>query len=111
MVFLVGVSHGIVARLAALLAQADVPAAARLLGHGVLLNVMLAAMLCLLAWGAVPWMYHLKQDAEVTRLALPYYRIIVLSLLPTAVFLALSRYLEASGRTGMIFFISVSLAV
>lgn len=109
--FLIGISHGLVPRVAALVAHARYQEATRFFRHSLLLNVSIGAILCLLMYQLAPLLYRLNQDPQVAQLAVPYCQVIAVSILPDAVFATVSRYLEAMARTQVIFFNSLLACV
>lgn len=67
-------------------------------------NSLLVDVLASAAVGSIMWFFsyampHLGQDEAVWRLAIPYYQVMVVSLIPYVVFLAFKQYLEGLGNT------------
>lgn len=67
-------------------------------------NSLIVDLLATFAVGGLMWavsyaMPHMGQDEAVWQLAIPYYRVLVLSLIPYVVFLAFKQYLEGLGNT------------
>ena len=108
---LVGISHGLVPRVAALVSNGRYQEANSFFKHSLLLNAAIGTVLCLLMYQLAPGFYHLNQDPQVAKLAVPYCQVIAISLLPDMIAMTLMRYLEAVSRTKIIFFSSLLACV
>lgn len=109
--FLIGVSHGLVPRVAALVANKNYQEAISLFKNSLLLNVAMGTMLCFMMYQFAPMLDHLDQDSQVVKLAIPYCQIIAVSLLPDMISITLMRYLEAISKTKIIFYASLVTCV
>lgn len=103
-IFLFGMSHGAVPLVAASIANFRYKEATQLFKHSMLINTALSAIWCILMLKIAPVLYQLKQDPEVARLAMPYFRIITIAILPKMVSATLIRYLEGIARTRPVFY-------
>ncbi len=108
---LVGISHGLVPRVAALVSSSRYQEANSFFKHSLLLNAAIGTILCLLMYQLAPSLYHLNQDPQVAKLAVPYCQVIAMSLLPDMIAMTLMRYLEAVSRTKIIIFSSLLACV
>lgn len=110
-IFLVGISHGLVPRVAALVADSRYKQATHFLKHSLLLNAVVGTALCTLMIKLAPVLYYLKQDPQVAKRAVPYLYVIATSIIPDMVFMTLIRYLEGVARTRVIFYTSLLTCV
>ena len=108
---LIGISHGLVPRVAALVANKQYQDATAWFKNSLLLNAVLGTMLCLMMYQLAPLLNRFDQDPEVVQLAIPYFQIVVISLLPDMVSITLMRYLEAVAQTSIIFYASLVTCV
>lgn len=98
-VFGVGITSGI-SPLVAHASGERKPAAINIIfKHGLLTAAVLGIVMMILLLSCAPLIGHLNQPAIVVSLALPYIRIISLSLLPVMLFFALRRLGEGLGDT------------
>lgn len=105
--FLIGISHGLVPRVAARVANKDYQEATSLFKNSLLLNLAIGTMLCFIMYQFAPMLDRLDQDPQVVQLAIPYCQIVAVSLLPDMIAITLMRYLEATSKTSIIFYASL----
>ena len=94
-----GICLGLTPVVGELYAQGREREAASGLKHAVILYSLLGAAITLLQFAFEPLMYRLGQPAEVVGAAVPYYRLLALSMLPVMLFGAWKQFLEGIGNT------------
>ena len=67
--------------------------------HGMLLNASLGIVMFIFLVFAEPALYYLKQPPEVVALALPYFRIVSLSMIPLMLFQGLKQFADGMSAT------------
>lgn len=108
MVFGLGVSYAITPLVAAADGAQDQSRITAIFSNGLVVNTILGMIL---AFGVVlctPVLYHLDQPAEVVTLAIPYLRIITVSLIPYMVFQSFRQFAEGLGNTRQAMYITLS---
>lgn len=104
LVFCVGLSYGATPLIAAAGSQKDHGQNRALLKHGFLVNVLTGVVLVGLMLVCSPVLHLLDQPENVVALAVPYLDVMLISLLPLAVFSAFKQFAEGLSftRTAMI---------
>lgn len=76
----------------------------RQLFNGLYVSIVFAVLVCFLCWWLSPFAYMLGQDEEVARLAIPYFKIMAISLIPNAIYRAFVAFSDGLSftRTGML---------
>jgi len=108
MVFGLGVSYAITPLVAAADGEQDQSKITAIFSNGLVVNTILGMIL---AFGIVlctPILYYLDQPAEVVTLAIPYLRIITVSLIPYMVFQSFRQFAEGLGNTRQAMYITLS---
>lgn len=95
----IGVALGMTPLVGELFAQGDRRRSAALLQNGILFFTLLGVVMGLIQYAAIPLLYHLGQPAEVVDMAIPYYRMLVLSMPFIMLFFAFKQFLEGVGNT------------
>jgi MATE family multidrug resistance protein len=67
--------------------------------HGMVLNTSLGAVMFVFLLFAEPVLYHLKQPPEVVALAIPYFKIVALSMIPMMMFQGLKQFADGASET------------
>ncbi|UOG73538.1 MATE family efflux transporter [Hymenobacter tibetensis] len=107
MVLGLGLSMGITPLVAAADGQRDVRQLGRLLSTGVWLCALAGIVLGAAGLLIAPLLGHLRQPAEVVRLAAPWVRVLFLSLLPLMVFQGFKQFAEGLGLTRQAMYLSI----
>ncbi|WP_400190283.1 MATE family efflux transporter [Hymenobacter sp. B81] len=94
-----GVSMGITPLVAAADGRRDTVALGQLLVNGVTMSTLAGLALAGLGWLLLPLLPHIDQPAEVVQLALPWARVMFLSLIPLMVFQGFKQFAEGLGLT------------
>jgi MATE family multidrug resistance protein len=79
--------------------QNDIEKGKNLFQHGMLMNTSLGVVMFIVLLYAEPIFYLLKQQPEVVKLAVPYYRIIALSMIPMMIFQGLKQFADGLSQT------------
>lgn len=99
MVFGIGMFIGLTPLIGQALGAKDKNRVASFLKNGWLLSVFLSIMLFIATWGLSYAMPYMNQPEEVWKLAIPYYRILCVSLIPFMLFMFLKQFGEGLGNT------------
>jgi len=67
--------------------------------HGMILNISLGLVMFLMLLFAEPILHHLKQPPEVVALAIPYFKIVALSMIPLMIFQGLKQFADGASET------------
>ena len=94
-----GVTLGLTPLVGELFARGRHRDAASYLKHSMLLYSLAGAAITALQLVLVPLMYRMGQPSEVVDAAVPYYRLLALSMLPVMLFGAFKQFLEGIGNT------------
>ena len=70
-----------------------------LLQNSTILNTIISLLLTITLFGLSYLMPYMGQPEDVVKLAIPYYRIIVISMLPFLMFATIRQFLEGLGKT------------
>ncbi len=108
MVFGLGVSYAITPLVAAADGQKDQYKITTIFSNGLLINNILGVILALGVVLCTPVLYYINQPAEVVTLAIPYLRIITISLVPYMVFQSFRQFAEGLGHTRQAMYITLS---
>ncbi len=106
--FGLGITLGITPLVGEIFVRGDRLGSARYLQSAILLYSVLGVVLATLQWSLSPLLYHLGQPTDVVDMAVPYYRLMALTLPPTMLFGAFKQFLEGVGNTKVAMAILVS---
>ncbi len=112
MIFGMGFSFGITPLTGATFGDADHTAkAGKLLRHSLVLNGLLSIVLFAISWGLTYALPYMGQEPDVVTKAIPYYQLLVFSLLPLMLFFTLKQWTEGleSVRPAMLFTIAANV--
>ena len=79
--------------------KGDVVGGRKYYHHSLVLNTFLGLVMLLMLLFAEPILYHLKQPPEVVQLAIPYFRIVSLSMIPLMIFQGMKQFSDGMSRT------------
>jgi multidrug resistance protein, MATE family len=99
LVFGMGVAYGITPLVSEADAKNNSEFSARVLKNGIMLNLGLGIILFLGLLFASPLFYYLNQPAEVVEKAIPYFGVLMLSLIPLSLFSACKQFAEGLSLT------------
>lgn len=94
-----GITLGLTPLVGELFARGRRSEEASCLKHAAVLYSLLGVIITLLQLLFVPVMYRMGQPAEVVDMAVPYYRLLALSMVPVMLFGAFKQFLEGIGNT------------
>jgi multidrug resistance protein, MATE family len=99
MVLSMGFSFGLTPLVGPAWASGDDKLAGKWLHNSVFLNSIISLLLMLAMFSVSFFMDRMGQDDEVVKLAIPYYRILVISILPFMIFFTFKQFAEGIGST------------
>lgn len=108
MVFGLGVSYAITPLIAASDGEGNRDRITTIFSNGLMVNTVLGMILALGVLLCTPVLYHLNQPPEVVNLAIPYLRIITISMIPFMLFQSFRQFAEGLGNTKRAMFITIS---
>jgi len=97
--FGIGLTYGLKPPVASAYAAQNFPLCANYLQNGMVLYTLVSVLMWLGFELVIPFLDLLKQPPSVVVLAIPYYRLIALSIIPWFLFLALQQFSEALTKT------------
>ena len=95
----IGVALGLTPLVGELYAQGDRRRSATLLQNGILFFTVLGLAIGALQYAAIPLLYRMGQPVDVVDMAIPYYRMLVVSMPFIMLFFAFKQFLEGVGNT------------
>jgi MATE family multidrug resistance protein len=101
----IGFAHGITPLTGTAFGRKDFTEIGKLLSNGIIINFLFGLFISLTLLCLSPMMYHLGQKSEVAVLAVPYFNLLNISLIPLFIFFAFKQFAEgiASAKTAMVF--------
>lgn len=99
MVIGMGFTFGLTPLVGPAWASGDNKLAGKWLHNSIILNLIIAFILMILMYAVSFFMGNMGQDEAVVKLAIPYYRILVISMLPFMLFFTLKQFAEGIGNT------------
>ncbi len=94
-----GLTFGITPIVGELYAQKRDIESAKYLQNGLLLFGVVAAVVTMLQYLLIPFMWHMGQPEEVVAMAIPYFKTLIWSLFPAIMFFVVKQFLEGVGST------------
>lgn len=107
LVFTIGMSYALTPLVTHAHESSDTTKKAALFKNGLFLNFVVAALCFAVLYFCAPLMYYLQQPKEVVDLAIPFFQVIVFSMLPVSLFFTCKQYCEGLSNTRIALFISV----
>lgn len=107
LVFEIGVSFAITPLVSYAKVQQDGIEKARLLKNSLVTIIALSLFLFAILYFSTPVLNYLGQPKEVVQLAVPFFRVLILSIIPVSVFFVCKQYAEGLGQTSPSMYISV----
>ncbi len=108
LVFSIGMSYG----LTPLITQADVnnnnEEQARLFKNSLLLNLIVSALLFGILYFASPLLYYMQQPTDVVELAIPFFQVLIFSIIPCSLFFSGKQFTEGKNNTVIAMVISIA---
>ncbi len=94
-----GMTFGLTPIIGELFTQGRKREMASYLQNGIILYTMIGVTITILQFVLIPLMWHLGQPDEVVAMSIPYYRLLVWSLLPVVIYFTFKQFLEGIGNT------------
>ncbi len=79
--------------------EKDIQKGRAIFQHGMILNTSLGLAMFVVLLFAEPVLHHLKQPPEVVALAIPYFKIVALSMIPLMIFQGLKQFADGASET------------
>ena len=95
----IGVAMGMTPLIGELYVQGDRKRSSALLQNGMVFYLLLGIMITVLQYATTPLLYHLGQPEEIVDMAIPYYRMLSLSMPFMMIFFSFKQFLEGVGNT------------
>lgn len=108
LVFTIGVSYASTPLVTAAKEASDALKQTSLFKNSLYLNFGIAALCFLFLFFASPLLVYLKQPIEVTTLAIPFFNVLIFSMLPISFFFSGKQYCEGLSNTKIALVISIS---
>lgn len=108
LVFTIGVSYAATPLVTKSTEGGDAKLTASLFKNSLVLNLLVALICFLLMFGCSGYMVVLGQPAEVTQLAIPFFNVLVLSMIPISFFFTGKQFCEGKSNTKVALLISLS---
>ena len=107
LVFGMGVSYGVTPLTAAADSSGNVEENSKLLSHCLIVNVITNTFLFLFLFSISPVLGHINQSADVVELAIPYLNVMMLGMVPLAVFSSFKQFAEGLSFTRFAMIITI----
>lgn len=79
--------------------ERDDPKIRKIFHHGMVFNVIIGVVMLIILFFLKPILYHLNQSPEVVALAIPYYNIVTLSMIPLMIFQGMKQFADGMSKT------------
>lgn len=109
--FGIGISYAITPLVAAADGAGDRSTIARVLKHGLLINIITGVILFILVLAGGNILHHMNQPIDVVALAIPYLGVITFSIIPLMLFQTFRQFAEGLSMTKQAMYITVSANV
>lgn len=103
----IGVAMGMTPLIGELFVQGDRTRSSALLQNGILFYVVLGLAIAVLQYATIPLLYHLGQPVEIVDMAIPYYKMLIISMPFMMVFFSFKQFLEGVGNTKVELFVTI----
>ncbi len=107
LVFTIGMSYALTPLVTEAHEDNDTNKKAALFKNGLLLNFAVAVVSFALLYFCAPLMYYLQQPKEVVDMAIPFFQVLVFSMLPVSFFFTCKQYCEGLSNTRIALVISI----
>lgn len=106
-VFSIGILMGLTPLVGMAYVRGDRTRVTNLFQNSLTLATVAAVVMCSLLFGTIYLMPYMGQDAAVVETAIPYFKTLVLSLIPLLYFTAIKQFLEGMGNTMIAMMITI----
>lgn len=107
LVFVMGMSYAITPLVTGAHEKNDLLRKASLFKNALFLNTFIAVLCFIILFLSSGVLYHMKQPREVAELAVPFFGILIFSIIPVSFFFTSKQYCEGLSNTRMALFISL----
>ncbi len=107
LVFVMGMSYAVTPLTTEAFEKNDVFKKAALLKNSLFLNLTVAVGCFVLLYNISGLMHQMRQPAEVVTLAIPFFDVLIFSMIPLALFFTCKQYCEGLSNTRMALYVSV----
>lgn len=107
LVFSIGMSFSMTPQTADAHVAHDDRQKAALFKNGLLLNLLVGIVLFILLFISSPLLGYMGQEAEVVKLAVPFFDVLIFSIIPISVFFTCKQYCEGLSNTRAAMYISI----
>lgn len=107
LVFTIGMSYALTPLVTQAHESGSAEKKAALFKNGLFLNFAVAAISFALLYFCAPFMYYLQQPKEVVDMAIPFFQVLVFSMLPVSLFFTCKQYCEGLSNTRIALVISI----
>lgn len=101
LVFIIGVSYATTPLVTTAHQQQDLTKKASLFKNALFLNFSVAVVCFVFLFFSSGLLHHMKQPVEVASLAIPFFNVIIFSMVPVSLYFACKQYCEGLGNTRM----------
>ncbi|HRF86025.1 MAG TPA: MATE family efflux transporter [Alloprevotella sp.] len=95
----IGIAMGLTPLIGELYVRGNHRKASELLHNAIFFYVILGFFVSLVQWASIPLMHHMGQPAEIVEMAIPYYKMLLMSMPFIMLFFAFKQFLEGTGNT------------
>ena len=107
MMFIMGTSMGLTPLVGQSAARGEDRKCAKLFQNSFVLNLLLGGLIILIMLGGSFFMHLMGQDPEVVAFGVPYFRIMLISLIPMLIFFSFKQFMEGIGNTRVAMIITI----
>ncbi len=104
----IGMSFAITPQTAQADGENDVPRLTEIMKHGFLVNAVFGVLLTSILYFGHDMMWYFRQEEMIVQLAIPYLKVIALSLIPFMAFQAFRQFAEGLGYTKQAMYITIA---
>ncbi len=108
LVFSIGMSFGLTPLTTQATVNGNEKDQASLLKNGFALNLVLSILLFIILYFASPLLYFMQQPEDVVKLAIPFFQVLIFSIIPCSVFFTGKQFTEGKNNTSIAMFISIA---
>ncbi len=107
MFFVMGTSMGLTPLVGQSSARGEHRRCANLFQNSFVMNLLMGGLIILIMFAGSFFMDRMGQDTEVVELAVPYFRIMLVSLIPMLIFYSFKQFMEGIGNTRVAMLITI----
>ncbi|MFI3294554.1 MAG: MATE family efflux transporter [Rikenellaceae bacterium] len=107
-VFVMGISMGLTPLVGENFSQRRYGESSKYLQNAMVIYLVIAAVIFIIQLTTIPVLYHLGQPEEVVEMAIPYYKLLVWSVIPFMLFAVFKQFLEGIGNTKVTMYVVIS---